>query len=139
MGTRRIALSGLVLLEALLAAPAAADDFFYLVEAEELACIVANLEAYLASGSDPVLVVPGDCPPSGETDLAGLLTNEAPNLTSQRRARSIRCWCFRRRRSGAWRKRRCRPARSCVSIPISAGSRPTEARACPEASGSTSA
>ena len=63
-------------------APAGADDaFFYRVDAAELACIIANRDAYLAFGADPVLVVPHDCPPTGEAKLEGLLTNEAPDLT----------------------------------------------------------
>jgi hypothetical protein len=70
----------------LAASPAVADDdFFYRIDAGELACIVAHLDAYLASGSDPVFVVPDDCPPTGDTDLAGLVTNEAPEFTFSER------------------------------------------------------
>jgi hypothetical protein len=71
-----------LLLGVLAAPPAFADDdFFYRVDAAELGCIIAHLDAYLASDADPVLVVPHDCPPEGGTDLAELITNEAPDLS----------------------------------------------------------
>lgn len=69
------------LLGALAAAPALAEDFFYRVEAAQLGCIIAHLDSYLASEEDLVLIVPEACPPTGETGLAGQLTNEAPDLT----------------------------------------------------------
>jgi hypothetical protein len=68
-------------LGAALTGSAMAEDFFYRVGAAELGCILAHLDAYLSAGADPVLVAPGQCPPQGETSVAGLLTNEAPDLT----------------------------------------------------------